>query len=203
MAAPAWLSYRCWRSVRRRSIWSPWYGTASIDWYLDFLSILVCGITLRRFRYLTSPRCYITPLLGAYVADAKLGRYNTVCVAVAIALVGHVLLIVASVPGVVENPDSSLACFILGLIIMGLGTGFFKANIAPLVAEQYRKTKLFIRVTKSGERVIVDPVFTVSRVYMVCTFHFTMENGQLIPRAVFLPIHQCRSSHWVDYNGLR
>jgi len=109
------------------------------------------------------------------VADAKLGRYKTVCIAVGIALVGHVLLIVAAVPGVIENPDSSLACFILGLIIMGLGTGFFKANIAPLVAEQYKKTKLFIRITKHGERVIVDPVFTVSRVYMACVFSFLTE----------------------------
>lgn len=46
----------------------------------------------------------------------------------------------------------------------------FKANISPLVAEQYRKTKLFVIVTKSGEKVIVDPALTVSRVYMVRVF---------------------------------
>ncbi len=50
---------------------------------------------------------------------------------------------------------------------MGLGTGGFKANISPLVAEQYKKTKLFVTTRKSGERVIVDPTLTTSRIYMV------------------------------------
>jgi len=175
MATSRRLSYRCWRTIRRRPIWSLGHGTTGVDRYLNLLPILAGRIIPFRFPLSnTSLRCFITPLLGAYVADAKLGRYNTVCVALAIALVGHVLLIVASVPGVVETRNSSVACFILGLIVMGLGTGFFKANIAPLVAEQYRKTKLFIRVTESGERVIVDPVFTVSRIYMVCIFRFAV-----------------------------
>ena len=52
---------------------------------------------------------------------------------------------------------------------MGVGTGGFKANISPLVAEQYTKNKLFIRVKSDGSRVIVDPAFTVARVYMVST----------------------------------
>lgn len=53
---------------------------------------------------------------------------------------------------------------------MGLGTGGFKSNISPLVAEQYKKTKLFINTTRSGERVIVDPTLTTSRIYMVSLF---------------------------------
>lgn len=76
-----------------------------------------------------------------------------------------------------------MACFTIAMIIMGLGecfdtstkrnahfhtgTGFFKSNISPLVAEQYRRTKLFVSTTKTGERVIVDPIMTVSSVYMV------------------------------------
>ena len=43
----------------------------------------------------------------------------------------------------------------------------FKSNISPLIAEQYRITKLFVKVLPSGERVLVDPSLTVSRVYMV------------------------------------
>jgi dipeptide/tripeptide permease len=49
---------------------------------------------------------------------------------------------------------------------MKKGTGMFKANISPLVAEQYKCTKLFVVTTESGERVIVDPSLTVLRVYM-------------------------------------
>lgn len=58
---------------------------------------------------------------------------------------------------------------VLAILIMGLGTGGFKANISPLVAEQYKKTKLFVTTTKSGERVIVDPAITTASIYMVRT----------------------------------
>ncbi|KAJ3523269.1 hypothetical protein NM688_g8757 [Phlebia brevispora] len=79
---------------------------------------------------------------------------------------------------VIKNPHGSLACFVIALIIMGLGTGGFKANISPLVAEQYRRTKLFIKVTKKGERVIVDPTMTTSRIYMY--FYLFINIGSLI-----------------------
>jgi POT family proton-dependent oligopeptide transporter len=121
--------------------------------------------------------CYVTPLLGAYIADTYLGRYNTVCVAVVIALIGHILLVVAAVPGVIET-QGAMGCYVVALIVMGFGTGLFKSNISPLIAEQYKRTKLFIRVEKSGERVIVDPSMTVSRVYMY--FYWFINFGSLI-----------------------
>jgi len=61
---------------------------------------------------------------------------------------------------------------------MGFGTGMFKANISPLVAEQYKRTKLFVVTTSSGERVIVDPSLTVLRVYMY--FYLLINVGALI-----------------------
>ncbi|KAF8638638.1 hypothetical protein AX17_002063, partial [Amanita inopinata Kibby_2008] len=121
--------------------------------------------------------CYVTPLLGAWIADTHLGRFNTICVAVVIALVGHIILIVSAVPGVIEH-KSAIGAFAVALIVTGFGTGLFKSNISPLVAEQYRRTKLFVKTTKSGERVIVDPVLTVSRVYMY--FYLFINIGALI-----------------------
>ena len=118
------------------------------------------------------------PLFGAYIADTRWGRYKTVCVAVGITLIGHVLLIVSAVPGVIEKPNNSLACFVIALIVMGMGTGSFKATISPLVAEQYKKTKLFIGHTRSGERVVVDPILTTSRIYMY--FYLLINVGSLI-----------------------
>lgn len=85
----------------------------------------------------------------------------------AIALLGHIILIVSAVPGVIEKTDAALVVFVIALVLMGLGTGLFKSNISPLIAEQYRRTRLFVVSTKKGERVIVDPVMTISRVYMV------------------------------------
>ncbi|KAJ4474369.1 PTR2-domain-containing protein [Lentinula aciculospora] len=123
---------------------------------------------------------YVVPLLGAYIADAHWGRYKTICWAVVVAFIGHIILIVSAVPGVIEKTEGATACFVIGMIVTGfaLGTGLFKPNISPLVAEQYRKHKLFIRTLKSGERVVVDPVYTVSRVYMY--FYLFTNIGALV-----------------------
>lgn len=110
---------------------------------------------------------YVTPLLGAYIADTYWGRYKTICVAVAIALFGHVLLIISAVPGVIEHAHGAVACFAIAIVIMGLGTGAFKSNISPLIAEQAKGKRLSVHTLKTGERVILDPTLTVSRIYMV------------------------------------
>ncbi len=62
----------------------------------------------------------MTPLLGAYLADAHWGRFKTISIALVIALVGHLILIVSSVPGVIER-KSALGAFIVGMIVTGLG----------------------------------------------------------------------------------
>ena len=64
----------------------------------------------------------MTPLLGAYIADSYWGRFKTICVAVVIALVGHVVLIISAVPGVIEQKGATGA-FVIALIIMGFGMG--------------------------------------------------------------------------------
>jgi dipeptide/tripeptide permease len=70
------------------------------------------------------PRCYVTPLLGAYIADAHWGRFKTICWAIFLALIGHIMLIVSAVPGVVEK-KSAIAPFVIALIVMGLGLSSF------------------------------------------------------------------------------
>ncbi|PPR06178.1 hypothetical protein CVT24_000720 [Panaeolus cyanescens] len=124
---------------------------------------------------------YIVPLFGAYIADTFWGRYKTICVGLGIALVGHILLIISAVPGVIDS-KGAVGAFIIAIIIMGIGTGFFKANISPLVAEQYKRSKMFVITTKDGERVIVDPTLTHSRVYMFVGFYLSYT----LPTVVFL-----------------
>ena len=48
---------------------------------------------------------------------------------------------------------------------MGLGAGAIKANVSPLMAEQYTG-KLRKKVLKSGETVIISPALTYQRIYM-------------------------------------
>lgn len=145
---------------------------------------------------------YVIPLFGAYIADAHWGRYKTICVAVGIALVGHLLLIISAVPGVIEHPNGSLACFVIALITMGLGTGAFKPNISPMVAEQYTKTKLFIRHTKSGEKVIVDPSLTTSSIYMASVCHPTSDKSTDSAAPVLLSVHQRRCLGRPDWDDI-
>ncbi|KAI0002460.1 peptide transporter PTR2A [Russula compacta] len=111
--------------------------------------------------------CYITPLLGAYVADEKWGRFRTIAVSVAITLVGHMILVISSIPPVIAHPKGALAALCISIVIIGVGTGGFKSNISPLVAEQQRHLRPFISQSKSGERVVVNPTLTTSRIYMV------------------------------------
>lgn len=111
--------------------------------------------------------CYVTPIGGAIVADQFLGRYNTILYFAFVYLAGIFILTFTALPTAIEN-GAALPGVIVAMIVIGLGTGGIKANVAPLIAEQYRGTKQKIKILKSGERVIVDPAITIQRVYMVC-----------------------------------
>jgi POT family proton-dependent oligopeptide transporter len=60
---------------------------------------------------------------------------------------------------------------------MGLGTGGFKSNISPLVAEQYRG-RLHKRTLATGETVLVDPSLTVQRTFLY--FYMMINCGSLV-----------------------
>ena len=135
--------------------------------------------------------CYITPLFGAYIADAHWGRYKTICVSLGISMLGHILMIVSAIPGVIEG-KAAIGVFSLSLVIMGIGTGGFKSNISPLIAEQYTRTKLFVITTKSGERVIVDPSLTTASLYM--WFYLFINIGALVGQISMAYAEKVKSS---------
>ncbi|KAJ4972264.1 hypothetical protein NE237_005363 [Protea cynaroides] len=92
-----------------------------------------------------SGTCYITPLLGAFIADAYLGRFWTIATFSSIYVFGLVLLTMsASVHGLKPTCDSSgvchatmgqsVACF-AGLYLIALGTGGIKP-CTPLFRNQ-------------------------------------------------------------------
>jgi POT family proton-dependent oligopeptide transporter len=170
------LQHRCrfWWPV-----WCAGYGTKSVDW-LDYLYVNcnIFQIFWPLIRYTVNQFwSYIMPLVGAYVADQYLGRLKTIQWSIAIALVGHSILIVSAIPPVIVHPTASIICFAFGIFFMGIGTGGFKANIAPLIAEQYPETQMWIEKDKNGERVIMDPAITVSRIYSY--FYMMINVGSL------------------------
>ncbi|KAI0814049.1 POT family protein [Xylaria sp. FL0064] len=123
---------------------------------------------------------YLMPLLGGYLSDTYWGKYKTIHVAIAVATFGHFILIISALPPVIKNPDAALGIFSLGLIFFGIGVGFFKANISPMIAEQYEAShpRAVVETLKSGERVIKDPVLTISVIYM--RYYFFINVGSLV-----------------------
>ncbi|CAN6486180.1 unnamed protein product [Victoria cruziana] len=91
----------------------------------------------------------MTPILGAYIADAHLGRFWTFVVSSLIYLTGMVLLTLAvSIPKLKPAPcrDQDENChasslqvgvFFLALYIVALGTGGTKPNISTMGADQF------------------------------------------------------------------
>lgn len=120
---------------------------------------------------------YLMPLFGGYIADTYLGRYTTVQYSIIFAILGHIILIVSSLPTVMDHPEGALGCFAIGLVIMGIGTGGFKSNISPLLAEQIEQKRPIVITLKSGERVIQDPAVTVSRLFLY--FYMMINFGSL------------------------
>lgn len=90
--------------------------------------------------------------------------------------IGHVILTAAAAPSVITKTSSAFGAFIIGLLSLCVGTGFFKANISPMLAEQNTDNRLRVEVRK-GERVIVDPAVTNSRIFLY--FYFCINIGSV------------------------
>lgn len=115
-------------------------------------------------------------LHSAYIADARMGRFWTLHLAIGISTIAHVVLVAASVPSVIVKTDVSFGVFILGLLFLCVGTGFFKANVSPLLAEQNEDIHMRVEERK-GQRVIVDPAITNTRIFLY--FYLCINIGAL------------------------
>lgn len=93
-------------------------------------------------------------------------------------MLAHVILVAASSPGVIVHQSNSLGAFIIGMLTLCVGTGLFKANVAPLLAEQNHDRRMYVKTLKSGERVIVDPAVTNTRLFLY--FYFAINVGSLV-----------------------
>jgi POT family proton-dependent oligopeptide transporter len=119
---------------------------------------------------------YLTPLLGAYIADQHLGRYSTIQMANFIVLFGHILLVICAIPGVIDK-NGIIGLFCVAIIVMGLGSGMFKSNVSPLIAEQVTRQKAVVEV-RNGTKVLVDPALTTARLFMY--FYLFINIGSLV-----------------------
>ncbi|KAF8869773.1 peptide/h+ symporter protein [Infundibulicybe gibba] len=108
---------------------------------------------------------YVTPWVGGIIADTMWGRYKTIMVFSIVCLMGHIILVGSASPSSLAHPDTAMGLLILSIIIMGLGAGAIKANVSPLIAEQYTG-KLRKETLPSGEVVIKSPAVTIQSIYL-------------------------------------
>ncbi|PKY00452.1 putative MFS peptide transporter [Aspergillus campestris IBT 28561] len=111
---------------------------------------------------------YVLPILGGWWADVYIGRYKAICVGVLICGIAHIIQVVGAIPSVLHRgPSNSAPPFVIGLLLLALGAGIFKPNIAPTVLDQHRHQKQYTKSLKSGEKVIVDPELTTTRTMLI------------------------------------
>ncbi|KAK6996639.1 Peptide/h+ symporter protein [Favolaschia claudopus] len=158
---------------------------------------------------------FVTPFIGAIIADTKWGRYKTICVFTIVVFLGHIILVASATPASIAQPQTALGLLVLSIFVMAVGAGSIKSNVSPMIAEQYQG-KLRKEVLPSGETVIVSPNITVQSIYLyfymainfgstgaISASFLARDNGYwvayLVPTCIFavIPIilYLCRNSY--------
>ncbi|KAL7423123.1 hypothetical protein Q5752_002422 [Cryptotrichosporon argae] len=113
---------------------------------------------------------YVIPIFGGIMADARWGRFKTLCVGTAVGGIAHVLLVIPAIPKIIaEQPTQSHAFvgFIISVLVLAFAAGFIKPTLGPLLCDQSPVKTPVIRHTAKGERVILDPNATVQRYLLI------------------------------------
>ncbi|MGB9893947.1 MAG: MFS transporter, partial [Candidatus Saccharicenans sp.] len=90
-----------------------WPDAKKGDWYGVFLAL-----------------CYFFPLAGGWLGDRIFGRLKTVRAGAILMAIGY--------SGLAFSSPSQTITFILGLILIAIGTGIFKVNMSVLVGNIYK-----------------------------------------------------------------
>ncbi len=77
---------------------------------------------------------YLTPVVGGWLADKLLGTHRSMVIGGWIIAAGHFTLAFTEVFG---KGDSATGIFVLGLLLIILGTGFFKPCVSVMVGQLY------------------------------------------------------------------
>ena len=87
---------------------------------------------------------YLTPIVGGWLADRFLGTHRSMIVGGWIIAAGHILLagtelfgITAGAAVTLQTGPGALLCFVGGLALIVVGTGFFKPCVSVMVGQLY------------------------------------------------------------------
>ncbi|RMC06804.1 hypothetical protein DUI87_16250 [Hirundo rustica rustica] len=89
--------------------------------------------------------CYLTPILGAIIADSWLGKFKTILYLSIVYAIGQTVLSVGSISDLTDyNQDGSpdkvavnIALSVIGLILIALGTGGIKPCVSAFGGDQF------------------------------------------------------------------
>lgn len=109
---------------------------------------------------------YVFPIFGAWIADTRLGRYNTIMLGAGIGAIAHVIMTAGAAPSVLQK-GNGIAPFMISFFMLAIGAGIFKPNVAPTVLDQYTHQREYVKTLPSGERVLVDPETTIQRIMVI------------------------------------
>ncbi|NWH98947.1 S15A1 protein, partial [Tichodroma muraria] len=87
--------------------------------------------------------CYLTPILGAIIADSWLGKFKTILYLSIVYTIGQAVLSVGSISEL-TNPNGSsnnlavnIALSMVGLVLIALGTGGIKPCVSAFGGDQF------------------------------------------------------------------
>ncbi|KAF5920390.1 hypothetical protein HPG69_009640, partial [Diceros bicornis minor] len=91
--------------------------------------------------------CYLTPILGALIADSWLGKFKTIVSLSIVYTIGQVVLAVSSINDLTDGnrdgtPDSlpvHVALSMIGLALIALGTGGIKPCVSAFGGDQFEE----------------------------------------------------------------
>jgi POT family proton-dependent oligopeptide transporter len=82
--------------------------------------------------------CYLTPMLGGFIADRYLGNRNCILLGGSTMAFGQVLLFISATV-FTSNVETARTIMWTGLGVLIFGNGFFKPNISSMVGQLYPK----------------------------------------------------------------
>uniref|UniRef100_A0AAY4CDK0 Solute carrier family 15 member 1a n=1 Tax=Denticeps clupeoides TaxID=299321 RepID=A0AAY4CDK0_9TELE len=99
--------------------------------------------------------CYLTPILGAIVADSWLGKFRTIIYLSIVYAIGQIVMAVSAIHDITDTdrngtPDNMtfhVALSMLGLVLIALGTGGIKPCVSAFGGDQFEEHQTTQRST--------------------------------------------------------